>query len=135
MIALPTMPESETPPERRAGSRIWTRAAATAWTLLILVLCTIPGRDLPDIQIVSADKIGHIGIFAVFGWLWMRTSPPSELDRHFKYVLLLGVAYAVLTEVYQGLLPFGRVPDVWDALANTAGLVIGAAFHRYIVRS
>lgn len=129
------MPESEMPADRRTASRTWRRAAAAAWTLLILVLCTIPGRDLPDIQIVSADKVGHLGIFAVFGWLWMRTSPPSELHRHFKLVLLFGVAYAILTEVYQGLLPFGRIPDVWDALANTAGLLIGATFHRFIGRS
>lgn len=103
--------------------------AAVGWTLFILALCTLPGQDLPEINIISIDKIGHFGIFAGFGWLWMRAFPRLDLARRSRYVLLGGLAYAGLTEIYQGIMPFGREADLWDAVANAAGLLVGVGIH------
>lgn len=98
-----------------------TRVLAAAWTLVILALCSIPGPSLPDTEILSYDKLGHAGMFAVFGWLWAWAVP----DVHVGWVLAAGVAFAVFTEVYQGLLPFDRTPDLFDALADLLGLLAG----------
>lgn len=114
---------------RQPQNRPWTLVAAVGWTLLILALCTVPGKELPEINIISIDKIGHFGIFAGFGWLWMRAYPLSDLARRSRYVLLGGLAYAVLTEIYQGVMPFGREADLWDAAANAAGLLAGVGIH------
>lgn len=111
-------------------SHAWRLAAAVGWTILILILVTIPDPDLPDADLPQLDKIAHFALFAGFGWLWMR-SLPIKLDRRFKLILFAGLAYAVLTELYQGILPYGRQPDVLDAAANLAGLLSGAGFSRY----
>jgi len=114
---------------RQPQNRPWILVAAVGWTLLILALCTVPGKDLPEINIISIDKIGHFGIFAVFGWLWMRAYTLSDLARRSRYVLVGGLAYAVLTEIYQGIMPFGREADLWDAAANAAGLLAGVGVY------
>lgn len=105
-------------------------AAAAGWTIMIMILVTIPGPDLPQADLPQGDKIAHFALFAGFGWLWMRALP-FRADRRFRLVLFAGLAYAVLTELYQGVLPFGRQPDPWDVAANLAGLLSAAGFLRY----
>ena len=99
---------------------------AVAWTLLILALCSIPGGSLPTAPGLSLDKVGHAGMFAVFAWLWLHATPPGKAG----WVLAGGAAFAVATEVYQGLLPFDRTPDPFDALADLAGLFLGLLAYR-----
>ena len=108
---------------------IATQLIAIGWTLLILVACTIPGKGLPTVNIISFDKFVHFGIFAGFGWLWMWALR-SPLTRRTKWVLVFGIAYAILTEIYQGLLPFEREPDPFDALANIVGLIVAVLLYR-----
>ena len=117
---------------RQSETGVWSLIAAVAWALFILGLCTVPGEDLPTVDVISADKIGHFGVFAILGWLWMRSWPPSDPRRRLKQVLLAGFAYAVLTEAYQGLVPIGRMADIWDAVANSGGLFAGAGLYRYL---
>ena len=102
------------------------RALAVLWTLAILAGCSIPGRDLPSVGLPSFDKLVHALLFAGFGVLWLRALG-GPLRRRVAWVLGTGAAYAVLTEFYQGLLPFERSPDPWDALANLIGLGLGVA--------
>lgn len=104
------------------------RLLAIAWTLGILAACSIPGSDLPKVNIVSLDKAAHFVLFAGFGWLWVRALRGPIIQR-IRYVLIGGLAYAGLTEVYQGFLPFERSPDPLDALANAAGLLAAVWFH------
>ena len=113
------------PTSKARSRRLWI-VAAVAWTIIILALCSIPGRELPRVQILSADKIAHFTLFAAFAWLWMNSLALPPWTR-FAAVLAGGLAYAVLTEVYQGLIPIGREPDIWDTLANAAGLLMGSA--------
>lgn len=103
---------------------------AILWTIGILAACSIPGRDLPRVDIVSFDKFAHFVVFAGFGWLWMHALA-SPMKRRTAYVLAFGLAYAGLTEVYQGLLPFDRTPDLQDALANALGLLAAVLLYRW----
>lgn len=99
-----------------------TRWLAVAWTLAILAACSIPGRSIPDVALFSFDKLAHFVLFAGFGWLWMAALPGS-LRRRTAGVALAGIAFGILTEFYQGLLPFEREPDPYDALADAAGVL------------
>ena len=94
------------------------------WTLLILALCSIPGESIPDVDIVSADKLAHFTLFAVFAWMWLLALD-IRLRRAVIYVTIGGVFFAVGTEFYQGILPFDRQPSALDAIANLAGLASG----------
>lgn len=97
---------------------------AVLWTLVILAACSIPGQDLPDIEFFSVDKVAHFSVFTGFGWLWMYASRAPLRTRVIR-VLAAGIAYGILTEIYQGSLPWDRTPDVYDALADAAGTIAG----------
>lgn len=97
---------------------------AVGWTLLVLALFTIPGSSLPkESSLLEFDKVAHFGLFVVLGvvWMWALMGP---LKSRIMAVLGWGIAYAWLTEGYQGLLPFERTLDPYDAVANTLGLLV-----------
>lgn len=106
------------------------RYLALAWTLLILVGCSLPGSELPEMSLVSIDKLVHVVLFAGFGWLWMKAMAHRPRTRAW-WVLTSGIAFAILTEVYQGLLPLGRMADPYDAAANITGLLLGVLIARF----
>lgn len=111
-------------------STVHYRWLAVAWTLGILIACSVPSTTLPSVDpALGVDKIVHVGLFAVFGALWMRSlCPPTTpttmscLRRHGAFLVALGGAFAVTTEVYQHLLPIRRLGDPYDAAANGLGL-------------
>lgn len=105
------------------------RWLSVLWVVLILIACSIPGRDIPSVNIVQFDKVVHFSLFAVLGWLVLHAIDTNLVQR-VLWTLAIGVAYAIGTELYQGLLPFERTPDPIDALANTLGLLTAVAvFH------
>ena len=45
--------------------------------------------------------------------------------RSVKWVLLAGITYGLLIEIWQGVMPINRSFDLYDALADTVGTIIG----------
>lgn len=93
---------------------------ALGWTFVILLGCSIPGDGLPP-SIMMTDKFIHITIFVLFGYLWRMAG------YSVRWVLIAGVAYGLLTETWQGIMPLKRSFDLYDALADTTGTIIGLA--------
>jgi len=105
---------------------------AIGWTIVILIAVTVPGSSLPNLDF-GVDKIGHFGLFAIFGWLWMwaiRLPVPTRT----WWVLTGGFVYAGMTEIYQGLLPWPRIPSLNDAIANMLGLLVAVQIFRLVKR-
>jgi hypothetical protein len=103
---------------------------AIGWTLLILVLCWMPKSQMPLNEAgpsllpkIHADKIIHGAIFACFAILWRRASGRGSA----LVIAVSGVALAVITELGQGTAIVGRDADVWDGLADVAGVFLGLA--------
>ncbi|RMH69672.1 MAG: VanZ family protein [Bacteroidetes bacterium] len=109
------------------------RALAVAWTLLILIGCALPGSELPDVSMLSLDKLIHAALFAGFGWLWMQALAHRPGTRT-RWILTAGVLLALLTEAYQGLLPLGRTADPYDVAANLIGLLLAVSLVRLRAR-
>jgi VanZ family protein len=102
---------------------------AWAWTVVILALCWIPRIYLGAIEhspkplfVPNFDKLVHLGIFAVFAVLWMRVGSSS---RRGWWVLLAGVALAVVSELGQDLPIVNRDANLADGLADTVGVILG----------
>jgi VanZ family protein len=89
--------------------------------------CSIPGDGLPH-AFTSKDKLMHVGIFMLFGFLW------RQLGYSVWKVLLAGAAYGLLIEIWQGVMPLNRSFDLVDAVADTVGTLAGIALAWAVTR-
>jgi len=117
--------------------------ASILWALVILVLCSIPGKDLPAaswFELISLDKWVHAAMFAIQYLLLIRAFA-AEFISNIIYSLknwlavLIAVVYGALTEFYQHAFLTDRVADIYDFVANTVGVFIGVLIYkRYAAR-
>jgi hypothetical protein len=107
-------------------------SAAILWTALILILCWTPQTYLPveeapgflDLILpIPPDKLVHGGLFMVFTVLWLRAS--GGAFRFLPWILIGGIAMAVISELGQKLPIVNRDGEVVDAIADLVGLVLG----------
>ena len=113
---------------------------AMLWALFILVLCGIPGRDIPHIsflELLAFDKFVHAGIFFVLILLTVRG---FELQTDFSLLqrapqiiaLFLCVMYGGLLELMQEAFFKERTADLYDFIANSFGSVLGLILYNPI---
>lgn len=101
---------------------------AITWTLLILLACSWPGKDIPQAPVVGFDKLVHAGLLVGWTVLWLLVYPAKS-----KTIILLGVTYGLGLEFYQQILPFDRTFDWWDALADSVGVLLGYGFKTLVL--
>ena len=100
------------------------RFLAILWTLLIFILCFIPGGELPDVQVPFIDKWAHVILFGIFSFLWLCANPTRNII--FLIILLLITIFTGwLVEYIQGHYIPGRTLDDMDTLADSVGGFIG----------
>lgn len=95
-----------------------------------MVLCLMPGRDLPSVTLWQADKIVHFFVYVVLAVLlyigWKKQKEFAWLHRQMGYkILVLTFGYGFAVEILQELLTTDRHFDLYDALANALGGVGG----------
>ncbi len=97
---------------------------ALAWLAIIWLMSSLPSKELPSIRIIGFDKLAHISVYAILGFLcnsWMKSRKLSRVEYILVYALLLLSAAA--DEYHQNFIP-GRSVTVYDLMANTIGLLI-----------
>ena len=107
-------------------------AAAIAWTILIFIGCSLPGKDLPPISLFDHfDKIVHFVFFFIFALVWMLAIGRKGLQtKHYMFIILISVCYGFALEYYQVNFVAGRSWDVWDGVADGIGAVVACLFAR-----
>lgn len=93
---------------------------ASIWSVILLAGASIPGVALHSVEIFTYDKLWHTFGFALFAFLWLRCFP-----KHLLQIGLAGAMFGILIEIYQHVMPIGRFFDLYDALADFAGLGLG----------
>jgi len=105
--------------------------ASIFWTLLILVLCLMPGKDLPSVDIINFDKLAHFGIYLILALLmyygWRKQDSFLSLHKNTMVkILILTSCYGFAVEIMQELFTTDRHFELLDALANSIGAVTGS---------
>ncbi|MBI4945599.1 MAG: VanZ family protein [Bacteroidetes bacterium] len=101
------------------------------WTILILVLCLMPGKDLPSVSIWEFDKLAHFGIYLIlallmyYGWKKQNFFLSLRQNTLIK-ILILTSAYGFAVEIMQELFTADRHFELLDALANSTGAIAGS---------
>lgn len=111
---------------------------ALLWALVILVLCLIPGKDLPEwhwFALFDLDKLVHAGMFFVLALLLAQAFHAARRPKRWLLTAcLIAIAYGMATEFMQGLEAMGRRTDVNDMIANAAGAVAATWYASWRVR-
>lgn len=109
--------------------------AALLWTLLIIILLIIPGRDIPPgPKIPKLDKIAHVFLFGVQVFLWskfMSESKQNDLPRWFLVICLISSAFGITMEFVQKYLVSNRSFETEDIIADIVGSVMGWLVYRF----
>jgi len=101
------------------------RFLAILWTLLILVACFTPGKEIPKVDVPYIDKWTHLVLFGGFTFLWLCTKPLLQM-KWLISLFLIAVAFGSFIELMQGLLSFlGRSMEFMDAVADSIGGLLG----------
>jgi hypothetical protein len=110
---------------------------AVSWTLVILMLCWIPGEWVQSVEhgsslfeIPDLDKLVHWGIFVVFTLLWIRV---GSSRWWYAWAGLGGLALASISEIVQNHPMIGRDGSLDDAITDIVGVLIGLAVAPWVV--
>ncbi|MFA9371692.1 MAG: VanZ family protein [Labilibaculum antarcticum] len=108
------------------------------WAVVIFILCSIPGNDLPKTSLIAIpyfDKIVHFGMFFVMGiFLFAELSTQTKLKR----ITITGIII-LLIAIYGGLIEFlqqnyfiNRSGDYWDLTADILGGVFATIMYSWL---
>ena len=90
------------------------------WAAILFAFSSGPGPEIP-LPMRHVDKLEHAGAYSVLGFLVARA-----LGGHVIAATAICGAYGVTDEIHQSFVP-RRQPDALDAVADTAGGLIGAS--------
>jgi len=101
-------------------------AMAIGWALVIYTLSSQPGLGVPPL-FFGQDKALHALVFGILGFLVAGALAPAANQIRRRHILMavgLVAAYGVLDEIHQHFVP-GRMPDVFDVMADLGGGMVG----------
>ena len=107
---------SDPSPRITSLTRLWTMGGwlGIALTLALSLMPPTLGNDATHL-----DKVVHLSGYAVLMFWWAQL----VIERRWKLAVAVAL-FGVSIELLQGLTP-QRMPDPLDALANTAGVLLG----------
>lgn len=115
--------------------------AHVPWILMMIVISvqsSMSNIKLPDIGIDFIDKVIHLLVFGVLGWLIARGMYKSEhsfIRKHFLVItLIIGGVFGLLDEWHQSMVP-GRMADLRDWMADMAGIVIFGLYYKWKIHN
>ncbi|TKK66959.1 VanZ family protein [Ilyomonas limi] len=109
------------------------------WLVLIYMLLTLPGSDIPKVNFLDAiyfDKWVHTGLFAmlVFLFCWpFRKQYPMQHSL-FISITVFAVVYGIALEYVQKYFASDRSFDISDMIADAFGSLLGYMAIRYVAR-
>ncbi len=111
---------------------------AVLWALVILGLCSMPGRFIPSanwLELLSFDKWVHAGIFfALLGLLQVAVVAHGQTKNLSYFYFILCVLYGGALELMQVTLFSERSADWYDVIANSFGCLLAFVLNTKITR-
>jgi len=105
---------------------------AIIWATLIFIGSSISGNSLNEIKFINIpglDKIIHFTLYFVLT-MFVLAGTDKWLGKikfiFFFIIVLMCVSYGALIEYLQGTLFVARSMDIFDFIANSIGVIVGA---------
>lgn len=102
-------------------------------TLAFLML--LPQDSFPESELLSYDKLAHIGVYAILSLLLSLSIYQKERKtRTIQTIsLTICIVYSSILEILQNFVP-GRMFDWYDFLANYTGGLVGVIIFSIFIR-
>ncbi len=108
-------------------------AIAVTVVIAVLSLSAVPKLNL-ELGIKSGDKYLHFIAYFVLSSFWYFALKDKISEKVFKIFVPLGlIVYGIILEGLQSGLTTYRTGDVYDAIANTAGVLAALILFNRIV--
>lgn len=87
----------------------------------------LPQDALPESQLLSFDKLLHVGAFGLHSLLilfgfWLKENKNTQ--KQLFIAIVLSIVYGSILEYLQTYIP-GRMTDWYDFIANCTGGIVG----------
>lgn len=101
---------------------------------MIFVVSSLSDVPGPHLGFRLEDKLEHTVAYAILGFLlsvafYHQERFPQCRRRFFLLTILVGIAYGISDEFHQYFVP-GRFTELGDVIADSLGVIIGAAIFR-----
>ncbi len=112
------------------GHKAFRLIPALVWLLIVIVALLTPGNNLPKVPLFPhADKLVHLGVFAVLTFFWCRVGTINEkgelkIANLTTNLLVFSIIIPILLEYLQAFVP-NRSFEFGDIVANLLGGLIG----------
>jgi VanZ family protein len=105
------------------------------WLAVIFVESSFPASVYPEVHIIGADKIVHIGVYGLLGFLcYLSLIHQQKITLFRAYPMIITVIicsiYGASDEIHQYFVP-NRDCEVWDWIADFVGVFIAMLMTRY----
>jgi len=100
---------------------------AILYSLALATVSLVKINNLPNVGVSNADKIFHFLTYSVLAFLWTNTFFFKFKYKKVKaivYASVLSIIFGIIIEVLQGSITVSRHTDIYDAIANTLGVLI-----------
>jgi VanZ family protein len=108
---------------------------AILWGVVILILTSLPKLTPPPLGFKAQDKVYHMLVYAVLGFLWLRALAKDRADFSRPVLwrcMLFASLFGILDELHQLFIP-GRQADVLDAVADISGVLLGILMYKLML--
>jgi VanZ family protein len=127
------VPDSKKKPPSEIPQLFKNLWPTTVWLGGILVLTLFPGNYFPKVSglwsLFSADKLIHLCLFAGLSFLLLSGLEKQYYRYNSRYIQVVVAGFslgiAIITELLQWQLPIKRDGNIYDFIANFAGIVTG----------
>ena len=103
-------------------------------TAVIFILTLMPSDSVSNRMIFSYDKIGHGLAFGAWTLtLALMLTYSFNKKPNFSMLLIYGLLFGLVTEIFQRLFPINRSFETLDVAADLVGIVFAALIFRWLL--
>jgi len=103
------------------------------WAAFIFYGSSLPGDEIPKIDVPLADKLYHFAEYLILGFLLMKALINSEINIDLAKLTVLSIiiaaVYAASDEWHQFYVS-QRTPDIIDLIVDLTGICAGVFLYR-----
>lgn len=104
------------------------------YATLMVIVHLLRGARFPIDNIIGMDKFLHFTEYVIFAFLFINAIKAPNLAKIFL-IVIIGTTFGALIEFLQCYVA-GRYASVYDAIANTVGLITGSFLsYKYLIIS